>query len=148
MPNLFPTESLENVTLKENKPIQFKGSYAFDFEKGDFIRNYDGSIAKVNDFEAYVQWCQKAMMTARFKYLAYSSRYGEESRNIIGSDLDNKAIELEIKRITTEALIVHPRTESVENFQFHWSNGQVDYDYEVITIYRERKVLKNTMKVR
>lgn len=148
MPNLFPTGSLENVTLKETKPIQFKGSYAFDFEKGDFIRNSDGSIAKVNDFEAYVQWCQKAMMTARFKYLAYSSRYGEESRNIVGSNLDNKAIELEIKRITKEALMVHPRTKDIDNFQFKWGNGELEYNYEVITTLGERKLLSRTLKVR
>lgn len=148
MPNLFPSGSLENVTLKQNKPIQFKGSYAFDFEKGDFIRSSDGSIAKINDFDAYVQWCQKAMMTARFKYLAYSSRYGEESRNIIGSNLDNKAIELELKRITKEALMVHPRTKDVDNFQFRWGNGEVFYDYEVITILDERTILNNSLKVR
>lgn len=148
MPNLFPNGSLENIILKEKKPAEFKGSYAFDFEKGEFIKNSDGSIRKVNDFEAYIQWCQKAMMTARFKYIAYSSRYGEESKNIIGSDLDDKAIELEIKRITKETLLVHPRTRDVENFKFRWNNGQVDYEYEVVTIFSEREVINKTMKVR
>lgn len=148
MDNLFPIGSLENITLKDKQYKVFKGSYAFDFQAGEFIKNSDGSIKKVNDFESYIQWCQKAMMTARFKYMAYSSKFGEEGNNIIGSILDDKAIELEIKRITTEALIVHSRTEGVENFRFNWKNGEVNYDYEIITIYEERKVLNNTMKVR
>lgn len=148
MPNLFPKGNLESITLKDKKPTQFKGSYAFNFETGEFIKNSDGSIAKVNDFEAYVQWCQKAMMTARFKYIAYSNRYGEESRNIIGSNLDNNAIELELKRITKESLMVHPRTKDVDNFQFRWGNGEVYYDYEVITTLDEKKLLSRTLKVR
>lgn len=148
MPNLFPKGSINNITLKKENPIIFKGSYAFDFERGEFIKNPDGSIAKCNEFEAYVQWCQKAMMTARFKYLAYSNQYGQELRNIVGSDLDNKAIELEIKRIVKEALMVHPLTNSVENFEFKWENGELYYDYEVITIKQQRKFLTSKLKVR
>jgi hypothetical protein len=144
MANLFAVGSLETVTIKENKKIEFKGTYAIDFETGEFIRNPDGSIKVLDEFEGYIQWCEKVMLTARYKYKAYSSRYGKD---IIGSFKDEKAMELEIKRITQEALMVHPMTESVDDFSFNWMNGEVYYEYEVKTTAGQKKVLTSKEKV-
>ncbi|MDS1004918.1 DUF2634 domain-containing protein [Clostridium sporogenes] len=151
MPNLFP----ENISLEENnieeleEPIiDFKGSYLFDFKTGEFVKNPDGSIARANDLESYVQWCYKAMATPRYK-LAYSDLYGQEFKNIIGQDISKDAIELEVKRMTEETLMVHPRTKDVYNFIFEWSDNKekVLYTYEIITIDEERFMLHNELKV-
>ncbi|NOW92319.1 hypothetical protein BCD91_004342 [Clostridium beijerinckii] len=145
MANLFPSGSLQSTDLGNNPlTTKFKGSYAIDFETGEFIRNPDGTIKILDEFEAYIQWCQKAMITARYKYRAYSNRYG---RDIIGSSLDEKAMELEIKRVTQEALMVHPMTSSVDNFSFEWRNGEVYYEYEVKSIQGKTQVLKSKEKV-
>lgn len=144
MANLFPVGSLETTTLTDNSSIEFKGTYAFDFETGEFIRNTDGSIKILNKFEAYVQWCQKAMLTSRYKYSAYSSKFGKD---ILGSTLDKKAIELELKRITQEALLVHPMTKSVENFVFSWESSDVYYTYEVTSTTGQTATLASTEKV-
>lgn len=144
MANLFPNGSLESVTLKENIIVQFKGSYAINFETGEFIKNPDGTIKVLDEFEGYIQWCEKAMLTARYKYSSYSSKYGKD---IIGSSLDKKAMELEIKRITQEALLVHPMTSSVDSFTFDWRNGEVYYEYEVQTVQGQKKVLTSKEKV-
>ncbi|ALB46206.1 DUF2634 domain-containing protein [Clostridium beijerinckii] len=144
MSNLFPIGSLETTTLTNNSNTNFKGTYAFDFESGDFVKNADGSVKILNEFEAYVQWCQKAMITSRYQYSAYSSKFGKD---IIGSELDNAAIELELKRITQEALVVHPMTESVDNFTFTWENGEVYYTYEVTSKKGQTATLKSLKKV-
>lgn len=144
MPDLFPDGSLEEVTLKEDTPIELKKTYAINFETGEFIKNPDGSIKLLNEFDSYIQWCQKAMMTARYKYAAYSILYGKD---IIGSSLDKKAVELEIKRVTREALMVHPFTQDVSSFSFDWRNGEVYYTYEVTTLDGQSKELTNTEKV-
>ena len=68
MANLFPSNSLEAVTVKENKKIDFKGSYAINFETGEFIKNPNGNVKILDAFEGYIQWCEKAMLTARYKY--------------------------------------------------------------------------------
>lgn len=150
MPNLFPEDTnLEENNIEElEEPLEFKGSYLFDFKKGEFVTNPDGSIAKCDDFQAYVQWCNKVMLSPRYR-LAYSDLYGQEFKNIIGSGLSRDAIELEIKRMTEETLMVHPRTKEVTNFVFRWSENkeEVYYEYEVITIYEERFTLDNTVKV-
>ncbi|GAA0115747.1 DUF2634 domain-containing protein [Clostridium senegalense] len=144
MPNLFPDGSLEEVTLKEDTPIELKKTYAINFETGEFIKNPDGSIKLLNEFDSYIQWCQKALMTARYKYAAYSDLYGKD---IIGSSLDKKAMELEIKRVTREALMVHPFTKSVDSFSFDWRNGEVYYSYNITTLDNQTKMLTNTEKV-
>lgn len=150
MPNLFPEDmSFEETNIESmNEPLEFKGSYLFDFEKGEFVKNPDGTIAKCDDLQAYVQWCYKAMATPRYK-LAYSDLYGHEFKDLIGKNLSKEAIELEIKRMTTETLMVHPRTQEVTDFQFCWSNNkeEVYYTYKVITIDDERILLNNTVKV-
>lgn len=145
MANLFASGSLESTNLAQNSSItDFKGSYAIDFETGEFSRNPDGTIKILDIFNGYIQWCEKAMQTARYKYKSYSNRYGKD---IIGSSLNQNAMELEIKRVTKEALMVHPMTADVDNFTFNWGNGEVYYEYEITTVQGQKKVLmtKNRM---
>ncbi|NFN63901.1 DUF2634 domain-containing protein [Clostridium botulinum] len=145
MPNLFPTANEETINLEEDTQQKFKGSYAINFETGEFIKNSDGTIKILDEFEAYVQWCEKAMLTARYTYGAYSDRYGKD---IIGSDItDKKFVELELKRITQEALMVHPLTKSVDSFSFEWKGSDVYYSFEVTTTKNRKKVLKSNKKV-
>lgn len=144
MANLFPTGSLDITTLTDSSNVDYKGTYAFDFETGDFICNADGSIKILDEFEAYVQWCQKAMLTTRYKYRAYSSKFGKD---IIGTSMDQKAIELELERTTRETLMVHPMTSSVDDFTFTWGNGEVYYTYYVTSTKGQSTTLSSTEKV-
>ena len=144
--NLLPTK-IEEVTQKEKVEIKLGKTYKFDFEKGEFVRDCDGKIILLDEFEAYIQWCEKAMLTARYKFLAYPTSYGIEFKDLIGSDLDNQALELEIQRMTKEALMVHPLTKSVDNFVFNWKGRDVYFEYEVTTTYDESKVLSSKVTV-
>jgi hypothetical protein len=96
-----------------------------------------------------MQWCNKVMLTPRYK-IGYSWAYGHELKNLIGSSMSKEAIELEIKRMTSETLSVHPRTKEIDNFQFSWSEkgNEVSYTYEVTTIYDENFLLKSDIEVR
>lgn len=151
MPNLFPSTEFEEENFIETlqEPLEFKSSYLFDSEKGELVKNPDGTIARANDLQAYVQWCNKAMATPRYK-LSYSDLYGHDFKDLIGSGLSRSAIELEIKRMTQETLIVHPRTKEVDNFTFKWSDSkdEVYYTYEVNTVDKKEIALDNTVKVR
>ncbi|MBS5984584.1 MAG: DUF2634 domain-containing protein [Clostridium butyricum] len=144
MANLFPTNSIESVTIKENSTFELKGSYAIDFETMTFIKNPDGTVKILNSYDAYIQWCQLAIMTIRNRFKAYTYRFGREELN---KELNKEATEMELVRITQEALMVHPNTESVDSFSFTWKNGEVYYEYKVTPIKGQSKVLKNTEKV-
>lgn len=150
MPDLFPEGiSFEYTSSTDiENSLEFKGSYLFDFEKGDFVKNPDGTIVKSDDLEAYIQWCNKAMASPRYK-LIYSDLYGHDFKELMGSILSHSAIELEIKRMTQETLLVHPRTKSVDNFVFEWSDvaGEVYCTYKVFTMDEKEIQLNKTVKV-
>ncbi|BDR81013.1 DUF2634 domain-containing protein [Clostridium tetani] len=152
MPNLFPEDTnLEENNIEESleEPLEFKGSYLFDFEKGEFTINPDGTVAKCDDLQAYIQWCQIAMLTDRYKYV-FSNLFGQEFRELKKSSLSRDGIELEIKRIIQETLLVHPRTRKVNNFNFNWSDNkeEVYCEFQIITIDDEKITLDNNVKVR
>ena len=144
MANLFPTNSIESITLKEGQTFELKKDYAINFETMEFIKNPDGTIKVLNAFDSYVQWCQLSMMTIRNEYKAYSHRFGRDRLN---TNLNQEAIEMEIKRITTEALMVHPNTKSVSDFEYKWENGEVYYTYTVTPKEGRNVILSNTLKV-
>lgn len=147
MANLFPIDTnFEELEIQNNDEIEFKGSYKFDFSTGKFIKNVDGTIAKCTEEEAYIQWCQKAMITPRF-LLAYSELFGHEIDSLRGSKLSKEAIELEVKRMTKETLMVHPKTIDVDSFRFTWNNGNLHYEYNVNSYYNN-STLSNELKVR
>ncbi|GAA0735746.1 DUF2634 domain-containing protein [Clostridium oceanicum] len=150
MPSLFPEDmNFEENNIEElEEPLQFKGSYLFDFSKGEFVKNPDGTLVKCDDLQAYKQWCEIAMLTDRYMYV-FSELFGQEFHGALKNNLNNSALELEIKRITKETLMVHPRSKDVTNFSFKWSDNkeEVHYKYEVITIYEEKFTLNKIMKV-
>lgn len=144
MANLFPVNSIESITIKENSTFELKGSYAIDFETMTFIKNPDGTVKILNGYDAYIQWCQLAMMTARNRFKAYTYRFGRDELN---KELNKEATEMEVKRITQEALMVHPNTKSVDSFSYTWGNGELYCEYEVEPVQGHKKILKNTLKV-
>lgn len=151
MPNLFPqNETFETVELKNNNEneLDLKGSFLFDFIKGEFVKNADGTLKRCNKVEAYKQWCQKAILTPRYKRSAYSSVYGSEIKDLIASNLSQSAKELEISRLIKETILVHPYTKEVSNFIFNWLENSrfVNYEFDVLTIDDENIVIDGNIK--
>ncbi|EGT4823305.1 DUF2634 domain-containing protein [Clostridioides difficile] len=151
MPNLFPqNETFETVELKNNNEneLDLKGSFLFDFIKGEFVKNADGTLKRCNKVEAYKQWCQKAILTPRYKRSAYSSVYGSEIKDLIASNLSQSAKELEISRLIKETILVHPYTKEVSNFIFNWleNSSLVNYEFDVLTIDDENIVIDGNIK--
>lgn len=149
--NLFPIDS--NFTSVEIEDIDKydetdRKSYLFDFDKGDFIKNPDGSLVICTPKQAYRQWCQKVMLTPRFKKLAYPDYYGNELDRLIGSSLNYSAIELEIERMVIEALEVHPKTLSVGDFKFNWYDGYDTLVYSCIVTDTDREKFELEYKIK
>lgn len=152
--NLFPEDMDFEITDVVQDEIElaeeFKGTYAFDFEKGDFKRGPDGKVIILNRLEAYIQWCQKALLTKRYRHLAYSHVYGQEYHTLIGQGLSKEAIELEVIRMTREALMVHPHTMRVDNFRFNWDENKEElyFDFDVTTVHDELFTLDHSIEMR
>ena len=135
MPNLFPIGSSSTDSTPETTPsVQFGRSWRYDFEKGDFVLTPTGKVATSTDTDAWLEWCQKAIRTERYKYLVYSRNYGQEFEDLIARHLPRAANESEIIRIVTETLMVDPRTASVGNFTFRWEGDQCYFTCTVTNV--------------
>ena len=133
MPNLYPVfEMPELMEQQQAQPEpEYPESYLFDFEKGDFVRDTAGRIVIADGHRAWVQWCVKTVLTERFAYLAYSQNYGTEIETALRQP-SRQAVEAELERAITEALLVDPRTEMVRDFRFTWEGDQLQVAFTVV----------------
>lgn len=141
MPNLFPTENTDPVMeLPEAQAsqVKFGQSWRFDFDAGEFVTGPTGKIVETLGIDAWVEWCKKALRTARYRYPIYSRNYGAEFEDLIGRGLAKDATESEIKRMATEALMVDQRTNSVGDFTFNWRDDAVYFTCTVTTAQGEQ----------
>lgn len=146
MANLFPIGSIETIVPKENKIITLGKSYAIDFQTMKLKKNLDGTVKILDEYEAYVQWCQLAMMTERNVYKAFTHLFGIDDVNM---ELSKQAIELECKRTTIEALMAHPNTKSVDEFTFEWRKNysELFYEYKITPKLGKTKILSRIIKI-
>lgn len=118
MPELFPVWDAPNLVEEtQETTVQYGQSYAFDFEKGDFVVEGDGRLRKADGHTAWAQWCIKAVITQRLAYLAYGPGFGADM-DTVAAQQTKEAREAEMKLAITEALLADPRTDSVKDFTF------------------------------
>lgn len=127
MPDLFPTFEAPPV-VEQTAELQPEPSYGrswlWDFEAGDFVLDGRGRPVEADGYTAWAQWCVKALLTQRFAHVIYSPAYGAELEEAL-SQPSRKAIEAELERTITEALLVDPRTQAVRDFAFAWAGDKV-----------------------
>ncbi|ACV64916.1 hypothetical protein Dtox_4249 [Desulfofarcimen acetoxidans DSM 771] len=141
MPNLFPTTQVETTTSElsetQSSQVKFGKSWRFDFEAGEFVLTPTGKVTENQGIEAWLEWCNKALMTVRYRFLIYSRNHGQEFEELISRQLSQPANESEITRIATECLKVDPRTKLVGNFKFNWVEDRCYFTCEVTNILGE-----------
>ena len=138
MPNLYPVfEVPELVEQQQTEPAPKYGkSWLFDFKKGDFVLDGAGRVVEADGHTAWVQWCVKTVLTERFAFLAYSWDYGVEIEEALKNP-NRAAIEAEVERTITEALLVDPRTELVRDFAFRWQADELYVSFTVVPVIGE-----------
>lgn len=143
MPNLYPAfEMPELVEQARPKPEpEYPESYLFDFEKGEFVTDGAGRVVMADGHTAWKQWCIKTVLTERFAFLAYGWDYGAEIEDALKMP-SRAAVEMEIERTVTEALLVDSRTETVRDFLFKWAGDQLWVSFTVIPVIGEAARIK------
>ena len=149
MANLFPTETVTATsgTDETASQVTFGTSWQFDFEKGEFVTTVTGKAVQTHDTDAWVEWCQKALITQRYRYLIYGRLYGQEFEDLIRKNLNRAGNESEIKRIATEALMVDPRTAKVDNFMFTWDGDTVYFTCQITNVWDETATVSNKVVI-
>lgn len=136
MPNLFPQdmEQTSSTMSYTTKPVKFGRGWKFDFDRGEFVSAPSGKMVPADGMEAYMEWCQKTLLTTRYAYLIYSRSYGSELENLLGQGFSKTMMESEIARMAREALMADSRTKSVQDFSFTWDEGQVFFTCQVYSV--------------
>ncbi|MNP01871.1 hypothetical protein D3C76_936990 [compost metagenome] len=148
--SLFPEDVIwmpENSVDSESTDITFGRSWLFDFEAGDFILSPTRKISTAADTAAWVMWCEKTVRTPRYRHLIYSRDYGQEYDDLIGRGYSRAVLESEIERMTTEALMVDPRTAGVDSFTFEWSSDACQFTCNVKNVRDETITLEGGVSV-
>lgn len=147
--NLFPEETEWADVTEEpaESTVSFGRSWRFDFDAGEFVMTPTQKIAKADDTAAWVQWCQKALRTPRYRHLIYSQNHGQEFDDLIGKGYERSIIESEIQRMVTEALMVDPRTAEVGQFQFSWQSDACYYSCRIMNIREETENIEGNVVI-
>lgn len=90
--------------------------YAYDFHANELL-TLDGKHYYVYGNEAMKIWIYKCMITDRYRYSAYSDRFGSEVFTLVGEVISDRMKVEEIKRYITEAVMVHPFMRSINHIE-------------------------------
>ncbi|UKS30147.1 DUF2634 domain-containing protein [Paenibacillus sp. HWE-109] len=104
-------------------------TYAIDFD-GEEV-----SSARIDGIDAIKQFVRKAILTARYRFQAYTNQYGCELEDIVGQDVPQALLNAEIPRVITDALIYDARIKSVHSFGINRSIDGLYISFTVDSIY-------------
>lgn len=122
------------ITSTSSISLEIFREYAYDFEN-HCLKLKNGSTYLIEKNEALQIWIYKALHTERFRYLAYTHAYGNETHTLIGKNINGDITYSEIRRFIIEALMVNPYIKELSNFQFSQTGSLVMVSFFVTTIY-------------
>lgn len=109
--------------LADAAPAPYGRSWEFDFDEGRFRRT-GGSPAEVRGQDTLKQWCLMAVHSARFAHAVFSDEFGmEDPEEVIGEVVVEEMVP-DFERHLTEALLVHDRVASIENFDAEYDPAE------------------------
>ncbi|CAH0305246.1 DUF2634 domain-containing protein [Priestia megaterium] len=131
VPDFSEEELAELLAEAEaDEEVQPSKTYKIDFENGRL-----GGF--IDETEALQQAVQKALITARERFLIYTDEYGCEIEDLIGSSVTNAFIETEIPRVIEEALVYDDRIDSVNDLIVNASGDTVTISFSIMDVNGE-----------
>lgn len=100
--------SIQAANRNESLPLFVE--YGYDFDKQCFRYDEKGQNLMVTENEALKVWIYKAILTERYRYLAYDDSYGITIEPYQGRTSNSRYTADQICRNIREGLMVNPRT--------------------------------------
>lgn len=131
-------DAVEVLPVKE-EVLEREGfcEYAYDFENNELLTR-NGEHYYVYGNEAMKIWIYKCMLTDRFRYSAYTDRFGTEVYTLIGEVISSKLKEAEVKRYITEAIMVHPFMVSINKMILKTVKSGLYVDVYYTTVFTDK----------
>ena len=114
------------VPRSKSETLTKKLSPQFDFRTGEFL--FAGGKIQLGD--GFQAWCIKVSATERSTRACYSDKIGVELQGL-PQIADPQAAKSQIIRTITEAIMIHPRTQSVKNFSFTTEGDRVYAGFDI-----------------
>ncbi|AZU61082.1 DUF2634 domain-containing protein [Neobacillus mesonae] len=122
---LSPLETFDDETIEEVEAQPGPSrTYKLNSETNEIGGFIDGEAA-------LRQFIEKAIRTARFRFLIYDDDYGCELEELLGEDITQELLEMEIPDIITDALIYDDRINDVTNFAIDRQGDAVYISFDV-----------------
>ena len=124
---------LEYEAESEPEPTPIGRTWAFDFDKGDFVTTNGGTPIKIENDDSRIiqQWIRRALTTERLSYLIYPADFGVELDPVISHSLTGPAATAQVAATVNDTLMYHDRIESVNNIVVTEQNGKIYVSAEV-----------------
>ncbi|MDU7245378.1 MAG: DUF2634 domain-containing protein [Clostridia bacterium] len=141
LPETMMNVPMDVIDLKpESKDLPYLREWAYDFETNQFKLDDHGQMYFVTGNEALKIWIYWAIMTERYKYLAYTHAYGCEILDLVGYPLSSEAKASEVRRMITEAVMVCPYVKRINRIDLEMENDALFINVNLTSIYDEGEV--------
>lgn len=127
-PDSLSDEIIDEVEEIEEELDEPSLTWRLDFEKGRIHGMLD-------EEDAVIQFAQKALSTARNRYLIYTDDYGSELDELIGEDVTDAYLDAEIPRMIRDALIYDDRVDEVSEIRYERKDSDLFITMVLETIY-------------
>jgi hypothetical protein len=114
----LPDAPEDDTADEEVGPLAVGRSWAFDWERGQFLRSGEAPRG-VSGLEALKVWIIKTLLVTRGQLAIYSDTYGLDDINAFGRPYDTGVAAAWSDAIES-ALLVHDRIASIENTSFDY----------------------------
>ena len=118
---VFTIPTLETTNI--DKEQVFKPAPLFDFDTGDFVRDGANRVVMVEGRDAYIEWVLKILKTQQGAWLSYMDAGIDYEAAL--SEVNREAVQSAFERTITDALMCHPCTERVYDFEFDWDSDSI-----------------------
>lgn len=112
------------ITPVQNEPSR---TYRFDFNTGEIGGMVDGE-------DAIRQFIRKTLVTPRYRFLIYDRSHGSELDSLIGQDVTQEFLEMELPRMIREALIYDNRIADVTDFEITRDGAKTYVSFLVLSV--------------
>lgn len=128
------------VNSRESLPIFIE--YGYDFEKQRFRYDEKGQNLVVAENEALKVWIYKAILTERYRYLAYHDDYGITIEPYQGRSQNNRFTADRISQNIREGLLINPYIARVNHIEVEkQERDDLIIRVDVTSIYSEESIV-------
>lgn len=140
--SIFPFINTDMVEeLVEQSTDDILCEYAYDFEQNCLAKDTAGRNYYVYGNDALRIHIYKALMTERFRHLAYSQDYGNEMLSLIGQSMNEEIAKMEVKRYIVEALMYdNDYITELKDFEFEVRESKMSIRFTVLSVYGEMDI--------